>query len=144
MQHESVLYQTDKRTPIKDRLTQQQPKTLAEALARIATLEDTITEMQLREDVAIQGRVAAHLGFQEANPYEDQHQREFSLALIWDDAYKTEREFYLAKDKIGRLADLVIAACSLRRTLEAPTVEQTRAIKLFDITLSRIREQLES
>jgi len=63
MKHESVLYQTDKRTPIKDRLTQQQPKTLAEALARIATLEDTITEMQLREDVAIQGRVAAHLGF---------------------------------------------------------------------------------
>jgi len=144
MKHESVLYQTSKRAPIKDRLTQQQPKTMDEALVRIATLEDTVTEMQLREDVTLQGRVAAHLGFNATNPYEDQQEREFSLALIWDDAYKTEREFYLAKEKIGRLADLVIAACSLRRTLETPTAEQAKAIKLFDLTLSRIREQLES
>jgi hypothetical protein len=144
MKPEAVLYQEAvtkaNRSAFRNR---PKPTTLSEALRRIEELESAVRELQMREDVAIQGSVAAHLGRSiTENPYHDEQDRGFSLALVWADAYKTEREFYIAKDRLARVGDLAIAACSMKQAILAnPTKQLQRVIRVFDIALARLREQ---
>ncbi len=143
MQTETILYQGSK-APREVYLHDmpEPPKTLNEAHRRIIELTRVIEEMKLREDVQVQGRVAAHLGIPASeNPYQDHQDRGFSLGLIWEDAHRSEHEYYVAKDRLARVGELVIAACSLKNTLVTITKAQERAVKVFDIALSRFKEQ---
>lgn len=147
LKQETVLYPTNRTSNgssaayLKE--YNKQPKTLAEAESTIASLLQVVQELQLREDVAVQGRVAAHLGIPVTeNPYSDKDQRGMSLELIWADSHSQEREHYVAKDRLARIGDLMIAAVTLKNLVSSsPTKEQAKAIKLFDLSLARLREQ---
>lgn len=129
---EHVLYPVDK-PRFQDAHVVPTPKTLAEALSLIRKLTKVIHEYQMSEDVAVQGRVAAHLGVSgEHNPYHELSR----MHEVWDDAFQTEHEFYVTKDRLLRVGDLVIAACAIKNN---PGDE--RAKRVFDIALARVREQ---
>ncbi len=148
LKQESILYpdrtKAQKEAYLKD--YNQQPKTLQEAQATIADLLTVVRELQLREDVAIQGRVAANLGVPRTeNPYHDKDDRGLSLELIWEDSYNQEREHFVVKDRLARMRDLMIAAVTLKNTIcssENLTKQQSRAVNLFNLSMARLKEQL--
>lgn len=148
LKQETILYpdrtKAQKEAYLRD--YNQQPKTLQEAQATIAELLSVVRELQLREDVAIQGRVAANLGvLRTDNPYHDKDERGLSLELIWEDSYNQEREHAVAKDRLARIGDLMIAAVTLKNSIcssESLTKQQSKAINLFDLSMARLKEQL--